>query len=133
MQNTTTNSLFIGKTVLELLEKSTSLTDLVGVNIHPVIVQKDTVFPYVVYRRSGLETSYTKDNYATDDTVTIDVIAVSQSYSESLNVAQAVRMALENKKGDFKDLRINSIELVDAQEGGEDVFVQSLTFKINCK
>lgn len=133
MRSITTNSIMIGRVIFELLSQNLELRKLVGNKVFPVVIQEDIEFPYVVYRRSRLIPSYTKDNYATDDTVYVDVIAVAEDYMSSLNLAQAIRCALEGKKGQYDDIDIINIELEDSQEDGEDVFVQGLTFKINCR
>ena len=120
------NSLKVGKEIYSHLKENKSLTDIVGNKIYPIIVEKDTNYPFIVYKRSNVIPDYTKD-YHFKDYVIVDIICVSNHYVESVEIATLVRESLEDKKyGD-----INSIRLESADEDFiDDAYIQTLTFNL---
>lgn len=119
-------SLEVGKEIYSILSKNKSLTDKVGNKIYPIIVEKDTNYPFIVYKRSNVIPDYTKD-YHFKDYVIVDIICVSNHYVESVEIATLVRESLEDKRiGD-----INSIRLESADEDFiDDAYIQTLTFNL---
>ena len=119
-------SLEVGKEIYSILSKNKSLTDKVGNKIYPIIVEKDTNYPFIVYKRSNVIPDYTKD-YHFKDYVIVDIICVSNHYVESVEIASLVRESLEDKRiGD-----INSIRLEGADEDFiDDAYIQTLTFNL---
>lgn len=120
------DSLKVGKAIYSLLNGSSLLTDIVGNKIYPIIVEKETTYPFIVYKRSNIIPSYTKD-YHLKDEVAIDIICVSNDYSESVDIASIVRDILEDKR--FAD--IESIKLESADEDFvNDAYIQTLSFNL---
>lgn len=120
------DSLKVGKAIYSLLNGSSLLTDIVGNKIYPIIVEKETTYPFIVYKRSNIIPSYTKD-YHLKDEVVIDIICVSNDYSESVDIASIVRDILEDKR--FAD--IESIKLESADEDFvNDAYIQTLSFNL---
>lgn len=119
-------SLEVGKEIYSILSKNKSLTDKVGNKIYPIIVEKDTNYPFIVYKRSNVIPDYTKDYHFKDDVI-VDIICVSNHYVESVEIATLVRESLEDKRiGD-----INSIRLESADEDFiDDAYIQTLTFNL---
>ena len=120
------NSLKVGKEIYSHLKENKSLTDIVGNKIYPIIVEKDTNYPFIVYKRSNVIPDYTKD-YHFKDYVIVDIICVSNHYVESVEIASLVRESLEDKRiGD-----INSIRLESADEDFiDDAYIQTLSFNL---
>ena len=120
------HSLKVGKEIYSHLKENKSLTDIVGNKIYPIIVEKDTNYPFIVYKRSNVIPDYTKD-YHFKDYVIVDIICVSNHYVESVEIASLVRESLEDKRiGD-----INSIRLESADEDFiDDAYIQTLTFNL---
>ena len=80
---------------------------------------------------SVLTPAYTKDRYASGDSVTIEVIAASDNYSNSVDVIEAARKALEGKRGKYDDFKVTGAKLIAADEDFiEETFIQRLTFEI---
>ena len=120
------NSLKVGKEIYSHLKENKSLTDIVGNKIYPIIVEKDTNYPFIVYKRSNVIPDYTKDYHFKDDVI-VDIICVSNHYVESVEIASLVRESLEDKRiGD-----INSIRLESADEDFiDDAYIQTLSFNL---
>ena len=106
-------SLEIGKVIYAVLSTDSRLTTLVGNKIFPVIVDNGTTYSFIVYRRSNVTASYTKDFHLSDE-VSLDINSVSQTYEEGLKIAGIVRDILEDKR--FTDKGIQSINLESADE-----------------
>ena len=103
------DSLKVGKEIYSLLNGNDSLTGVVGSKIYPIIVEKETTYPFIVYKRSNIIPSYTKDFHFKDE------------------VASMVRDILEDKR--FAD--IESIKLESADEDFiDDAYVQTLSFNL---
>ena len=125
------DSLKVGKEIYSLLNGNDSLTGVVGSKIYPIIVEKETTYPFIVYKRSNIIPDYIIPDYTKDfhfkDEVIIDIICVSDDYSESVDIASMVRDILEDKR--FAD--IESIKLESADEDFiDDAYVQTLSFNL---
>ena len=68
------NSLKVGKEIYSHLKENKSLTDIVGNKIYPIIVEKDTNYPFIVYKRSNVIPDYTKDYHFKDDVIAYLII-----------------------------------------------------------
>lgn len=122
------DSLRIGKEIYSLLNGCETLTKLVGNRIYPIIVEKETSYPFIVYRRTTIIPDYTKD-FHFKDSVLLDIICVSNDYSESIDIASIVRELLEDKR--FKQLGIDSIKVESAEEDFiDDAYIQTISFNI---
>ncbi len=98
--------------------------------IFPVATDK-AILPYILYRRAALDHNPTKAGMPGADTVQIEVVCYTAQYIEGVELAEAVRAALDYKKGEKEGLVMRSCTLVDSDEGYEDdAFVQSLVFNI---
>ena len=65
-------SIEIGKFIYSLLCTDSRLATLVGNKIFPVIVDNGTTYPFIVYRRSNVTASYSKDFHLSDE-VSLDI------------------------------------------------------------
>ena len=120
------NSLKVGKEIYSHLKENKSLTDIVGNKIYPIIVEKDTNYPFIVYKRSNVIPDYTKD-YHFKDYVIVDIICVSNHYVESVEIASLVRESLEDKRiGDINSIRLESAD----EDFVDDAYIQTLTFNL---
>ena len=90
------NALSINKYINKFLTESEAVTSLVSVsNIRPLILAP-TIFPYVSFMHGNISSSYTKDGWS-EDTTEVTIIAVSDDYSQTVDIAEAVRDLLDNK------------------------------------
>ena len=119
-------SLKVGKEIYSYLKENKSLTDIVGNKIYPIIVEKDTNYPFIVYKRSNVIPDYTKDYHFKDDVI-VDIICVSNHYVESVEIATLVRESLEDKKyGDIVSIRLEGAD----EDFIDDAYIQTLTFNL---
>lgn len=122
------SSLQIGKAIYAILVRN-------NINkVFPLVADEGTTFPFVVYKRSGLEPSDTKDRYNFSELVTLDIIVAANTYEESISLAERIKDILEHSRGAYNGINIGGITLDDADEDYlEDTFIQKLTFKIEIK
>lgn len=134
------NSILSTKYTFKALENSSELLELgLKDKIFPLLAQvivnpetgeeEEITFPFIVYSRTSLVPEYTKD-LLTQNTVTLQIVCVSDDYVNSLEVANAVRHALELKGTSVDGMRIDPIRLQSITESTmEDAYIQTLTFQ----
>ena len=122
-------TLQIGKIIKKLLLSNEQLKSYIGDKVYPLIADTSTTYPFIIYRRSAIVNSSSKDD--ADESVNVEIYIVSERYDESISIAELVRSTLEHRKGKFEDLYIDDIIITDASESYEgDAFVQYLTITI---
>lgn len=90
----------------------------------------DTTYPFVVYARTSLYVEYCKDGVI-EDTIEFQVLAVSDNYVESLEVANRIRSILELMRYKDDNVRVSECKLTSVtEEYMEDAFVQRLIFTL---
>ena len=126
----------IGEAIYKILSNDENIKAKVDTKIFPLIAAEGTSFPFISYKRSGLETANSKDKFIYKEIIYVDVFIASTSYNESLEIADLVRHTLEKSKGIYAGIDIQEIELINADEDYiEDTFTQilNLNIKINGK
>lgn len=122
------NFLHYGDLIREILLESPEVA-AITTDVFPLMRDKATL-PYIIYRRSGISTRPVMRGFSAD-TLTYQLQCCAKEYAESLELASAVREALDGIQSEGHGLRIRSSQLIDAQEFfSGDAFVQELTFSI---
>jgi len=126
------NTILAGKYIRQIMVDNQELMELIAANkIFPLIANPDTTFPFIVYSRTNLIPTYTKD-LLTDNLVSFVVIVVSDNYVQSLNIANAVRHSLEGYRYQDNDIKIYPIKFDSiTEETMEDAYIQRLSFSFN--
>lgn len=123
-----TSSLKIGRVIHERLKDV--------IRIFPIIAEKGTTGNFAVYKRSSLSESDTKDLYNYEELANMEITVVASTYDDSVELAQAIKIRLENTHGAFETakeeaININDITLTNASEDwNNDAYIQRLTFEI---
>ena len=119
-----------GKAINALLSANEEVTRMVGDRIYPLVSKVDCKFPFIVYQRMSCLPTYTKDGLiAEKQNYSITVLA--DTYSDSVELADAVRDALELERGTFSGQYIRNIKLTSVNESWvSDTYVQELNFTI---
>lgn len=122
-------SLSAGEIIRAILMQDSEVTARVK-KIYPVVV--DTAeLPYLVYRRAQLEQIPTKVNGHGADTVGIEIMCYTANYTEGVELAEAVRAALDGTQGESDGLVMRSCYLSDSEEAWQDdAYVQQLMFNV---
>lgn len=102
-------------------------------SIFPLIANANTNFPYIVMQRTGIRANYSKAGLI-DDNVTIEIICVSNDYSQSIDIAQEVRNTLDAKRFRDEEVLIDNIEIESiTEEWAENAYLQRLVFNMNIR
>ena len=95
------------------------------------IVRDNAQLPYILYRRAALAHNPTKQGMPGADTVTMEVVCYTAKYAEGVELAEAVRQALDYASGEHDGVKMRSCTLADSEEGYEDdAFVQQLVYQV---
>lgn len=118
------NNLEIGTFIKEQLEEI--------LPVYPIIADKGAEGNFGLYRRTAFISKNTKDIFNYEETISMEIYICSQTYKESVSLAQKVKDKLESFKGIFKNTFITNIYLENANEDfNNDVYLQRLYFIID--
>lgn len=121
-------SLSAGEIICAVLVEDPNVAKI-ATKVYPVVVDQAKL-PYIVYRRTQLEQHPTKGLRGAD-TVGIEIICYTEQYTEGVELAEAVRAALDGKQAEIDGLVMRSCYLVDSEEGWQDdAFMQQLVFNV---
>lgn len=121
-------SLLIGNYIYQALSTDQDLSALVDDRIYPVAIPEGSTFPFVVYSGINAVGEYTKDGCVADR-VNFQVACVARSYTEVTQIADKVRVIIEQIRGENEDSCTNNFELVGSSDGYEvDAYVIVLNF-----
>lgn len=121
-------SLSAGEIIRSILMSDSEVSARVK-KIFPV-VEDSAELPYIVYRRAQLEQTPVKSGRGAD-TVGIEVLCYTAHYTEGVELAEAVRGALDGVQGETDELVMRSCYLADSEEAWQDdAYVQQLVFNV---
>ena len=127
------NTILIWQYLRPLLVENTELQAAMNTNsIFPLVAKEGTEYPFIIFSRDNVIPQYTKPLMGGwDNSIVISVRVYSNDYSQSINIANIVRNALEWKQIENQDIKIHPIELQSCYETfNEDGFCQTLTFNV---
>lgn len=118
----------IGKVINALLNADRSLSEMIGNRVFPIVSKEGTQYPFVVYRRNSVTPTYCKDGLASE-TASVDIVIASNTYTNSIEVADRVRAAIDKRACVFQDTTVSNIEMTTAEEDFvDDTYIQTLNF-----
>lgn len=118
----------IGKVINALLNADRSLSEMIGNRVFPIVSKEGTQYPFVVYRRNSVTPTYCKDGLASE-TASVDIVIASNTYTNSIEVADRVRAAIDKRACVFQDTTVTNIEMTTAEEDFvDDTYIQTLNF-----
>lgn len=125
-------SLSAGALIREILLDSAAVTALTD-KIFPVATDIAEL-PYILYRRVSMDQNVQKTGQPGADTVQIEVICFTEKYSDGVELAEAVRGALDNVRDvqtDDETLVMRGCTLADSEEAWQDdAYLQQLVFNV---
>ncbi len=118
----------IGKVINALLNADSGLSEMIGNRVFPLVSKEGTQYPFVVYRRNSVTPTYCKDGLASE-TASVDIVIASNTYTNSIEVADRVRAAIDKRACVFQDTTVSNIEMTTAEEDFvDDTYIQTLNF-----
>lgn len=127
-------SIKLTKYIRKFLLNNSDLQKLVKPTaIFPIVAQANTKFPYIVMQRTGINAKYSKAGLI-EDNATIEIIAVSNDYSNSIDIAQEIRKTLDAKRFRDEEIWIDNIEIESiTEEYTENAYLQRLIFNMSIR
>ena len=128
-------SLSAGLIVYDILTNSQAVSSL-ATRVFPVVIADDenVELPYVCYHRTRMDQTPVKGTGRVNDTVCIVVDCYGSSYEQSIELAEAVRTALDGlyEYHATEDIILRSSFLIDAEDFADEDgnIVQELTFNL---
>lgn len=120
-------SLSVGKIIHKVLTEDETISASVT-KVFPIVTDK-AVLPYIAYRRVSHDPNVNK--VSNPDTTHVEVAVFAADYEKSIELAEAVRAALDGKKAELNGLKMRICYFADGEEGYQDeAFVQKLVFTI---
>lgn len=102
-------------------------------SIFPIVAQANTKYPYIVMQRTGIRASYSKAGI-TEDNVTLEIIAISNDYSQSIDIAQLIRETIDGKRYRSDEIEIDDIEVESiTEEFVDNAYLQRLVFSMKIR
>lgn len=118
----------VGKDLTAILLADSTVHNLVGDKVFPLVANAGTTFPFIVYRRNNYRPFSNKDY--TDEAADIEIAILSDNYIDSVQVADAVGNALNEKETET----IDEIEITNAsEEYNSDTYIQKINIRITIK
>ena len=132
------NSLLCSKYIQAILEENEEVNSILGTDNHkifPLLQPDNLTFPFIVHSRNSLTTLYTKNlplGFGWTNEVIYVVTCVSNDYIQCLELANAVRHALEGYQWKDENIHIEPIQLQQVSEYtiDDDTFVEELQFRL---
>ena len=118
-------ALSINKYIYNILTNDVQLSEMVGKKIYPVIAEESVTFPFVIFKRTAIAPIYAK-NAPHYDNCSFSVAVVTNTYIQTVEIAERVRTILECYTGDdLKQVRLSSVN----EEFIDDAYIQELNFE----
>ena len=133
------NSILISRYVQQILEESEEVRAILGNDQHKIfpLLQPDTIeFPFIVHSRNSIAVTYTKDieymRGGWTNEINYIVSCVSDNYIQCLELANAVRHAMETYRWKDEDIYIHPIKVnyITEYTTEQNAFVQEIQFNI---
>lgn len=126
--------LLIGKCITAALEADINLSAKVGKRIYPIVAPDNTKFPFIVYTRSNAySATHSKDGFL-GDKASFQIIVASDTYTESVDIANDARKILENHDISEDGLIIDEVHMASAAESfSDDTYIQTLYFECDAQ
>jgi hypothetical protein len=103
---------------------------MIGENkVFPIVAPNETKFPFVVYQKTNITPSrFTKDGIG-EDTVTFNIFVLSDSYFESVDIADEVRKTLEARYVSNNEIYMSDTYMSSINESFEsNTYIQQIQF-----
>lgn len=102
--------------------------EAVGERVFPIVANEGTKYPFIVFERSGVDITATKDGFA-DIRATFNARIVSSTYFDGLQILDTAIEQLErmqSKRGITYRVTLQGA----SEESTDDGFVQTITFSV---
>lgn len=124
-------SLLIGKHIYDVLTSDNDVRGVVGERIFPLAIPEGAPRPFIVFSGVNVVGEYSKDGW-TGDVTEVSVMCVADRYESAADLAENVRITLEQSQKRYDGYAIGGAELkksTDTYENGVYVIVLNFEFE----
>jgi len=127
----------IGNVIYSMVAANANLVTLIGTRIYPEEAPMEATYPYITYTKVNTNPTRVKNLVSPKDEFKINFFIYSKNYDTTQNVGDALRIALDNKRGVYSNVNVDWVIFEDEANGDpimEDKIywmVQDYMFKIN--
>lgn len=114
-----------GKEIRKILLSDDTLKGVIDNRIYPLVADKGTKYPFIVYRRESSQAASNKDAVLFDIDSTVSIIIATDNYSRGVEIASIV--------SDVLQIADNIVLEGSEEKYSDDTFLQLLTYKIKTK
>lgn len=116
----------ITKYIRTELLKNPQITNKIGNKIFPIVADDGTTFPFILIKKSGMTTNYSKCGVV-NDVVNATIEVVDNNYSRAVELSEEIRKTIERNK--FNN--ISNVEVVNVIEDYiSDSYIITQQYKI---
>jgi hypothetical protein len=103
-------------------------------SVSPLVAPQDTAYPFVVYKRASIETSYSKDILPMPEKAYVEITVASDTYAEGVTIAEQIRNSMTGITNyENYGLRVENSYLTTAsEEYVEGAYLQIMVFCFVC-
>ena len=127
----------IGNVIYSMVAANADLVTLIGTRIYPEEAPMEATYPYITYTKVNTNPTRVKNLVSPKDEFKINFFIYSKNYDTTNIVGDALRVALDNKRGVYSNVKVDWVIFEDEANGDpimEDKIywmVQDYMFKIN--
>ena len=127
----------IGSVIYSMVAANANLVTLIGTRIYPEEAPMEATYPYITYTKVNTNPTRVKNLVSPKDEFKINFFIYSKNYDTTNTVGDALRVALDNKRGVYSNVKVDWVIFEDEANGDpimEDKIywmVQDYMFKIN--
>lgn len=127
----------IGNVIYAMVAANANLISLIGTRVYPEEAPMEATYPYITYTKTNTNPTRVKNLVSPKDEFKINFFIYSKNYDTTNTVADALRVALDNKRGTYANVNVDWVIFEDEANGDpimEDKIywmVQDYFFKIN--
>lgn len=127
----------IGNVIYSMVAANANLVTLIGTRIYPEEAPMEATYPYITYTKVNTNPTRVKNLVSPKDEFKINFFIYSKNYDTTNTVGDALRVALDNKRGVYSNVNVDWVIFEDEANGDpimEDKIywmVQDYMFKIN--
>lgn len=123
----------VSEHIYKALTSSDAIVEKVGMNIYPIATKSEVKFPFIVYERENVVTRYDKSGPSSAD-IDESIYVLSESYSESEEIAQLVIDRLERQNAKYEDFEVIGAVVNDVPENYiSQTYVQQIRMRFTIK
>lgn len=123
----------ISKHIYKTLSENPELKKRIGMKIYPIATKSEVKFPFIVYERESVTTTYDKGGPAMAD-VDVAIYVLSDDYTESLEIAELVISALDMKQAEYEGYDVLNARINNVPESYvNQTFVQQINIQFTIK